>query len=143
MRHQCGAEHLEDARARYRAAGVDAEVLPFIDDMAAAYQWADFAVCRAGALTVAELAAAGLPAVLVPYPHAIDDHQFHNARWLERGGAARILRESELDAELLAGVLREWAGDPRRRAELAARAHGLALPDAARAVADACLEVAR
>lgn len=143
VRHQCGAEHLEDARAQYRAAGVEAELLPFIDDMAAAYQWADFAVCRAGALTVAELAAAGLPAVLVPYPHAIDDHQFHNARWLERGGAALILREAELDAALLAGMLRDWAGDSRRRAELAARARGLALPDAARAVADACLEVAR
>src|SRR5690606_22225128 len=105
VRHQCGAEHLEDARAQYRAAGVEAEVLPFIDDMAAAYRWADFAVCRAGALTVAELAAAGLPAVLVPYPHAIDDHQFHNARWLEQGGAALILREAELDPRRLAEVL--------------------------------------
>src|SRR5690606_3362762 len=103
-------------------------VLPFIDDMAAAYRWADFAVCRAGALTVAELAAAGLPAVLVPYPHAIDDHQFHNARWLEQGGAALILREAELDPRRLAEVLGDWGGDPGRRAALAARARGLAQP---------------
>lgn len=143
VRHQCGAEHLEDARAAYRAAGVEAEVLAFIDDMAAAYRWADFAVCRAGALTVAELAAAGLPAVLVPYPYAIDDHQYHNARWLERGGAALVLREAELDAQRLAAVVGAWAADPGQRAERAARARALALPEAARAVADACLEVAR
>lgn len=143
VRHQCGAEHLDEARAAYRAAGVEAEVLAFIDDMAAAYRWADFAVCRAGALTVAELAAAGLPAVLVPYPHAIDDHQYHNARWLEQGGAALVLRESELDPQRLAAVVGEWVAAPAERAARAERARALALPDAAARVADVCLEVAR
>ncbi len=143
VKHQCGAAHVEETRAQYRAAGVEAEVMPFIEDMAASYRWADLAVCRAGALTVAELAAAGLPAVLVPYPYAIDDHQYHNACWLERGGAAVIVRESELTPERLAATVHDWACDPQRRRELAVRARGLALPDAAQRVADACLEVAR
>lgn len=143
VRHQCGANHLDDARAAYRAAGIEAEVVPFIDDMAAAYHWADFAVCRAGALTVAELAAAGLPAILVPFPHAIDDHQYHNGQWLAQGGAALLIREAELNPRQLAAAIAELSGDPAHRAAMAANARALALPAAASAVADACLEVAR
>lgn len=143
VRHQCGAEHLDEARAAYRSAGLEAEVVAFIDDMAAAYRWADFAVCRAGALTVAELAAAGLPAILVPFPHAIDDHQYHNGRWLAQGGAAVLIREAELEPARLAAAIAELSGDPARRAAMAACARALALPAAASAVADACLEVAR
>lgn len=143
VRHQCGADHLDDARAAYRAAEVEAEVVPFIDDMAAAYRWADFAVCRAGALTVAELAAAGLPAILVPFPHAIDDHQYHNGRWLAAGGAAVLIREAELAPARLAAAIAELNGDPARRAAMAACARALALPAAASAVAAVCLEVAR
>lgn len=143
VRHQCGVSHLDDARAAYRAAGVEAEVVPFIDDMAAAYHWADFAVCRAGALTVAELAAAGLPAILVPFPHAIDDHQYHNGRWLAHSGAALLIREAELDPPRLAGAIAELSRDPTHRAAMAASARALALPAAASVVADVCLEVAR
>ena len=143
VRHQCGEAHVEAARAAYRDAGVAAEVVPFIADMAEAYGWADFAVCRAGALTVSELAAAGLPAILVPYPHAIDDHQYHNARWLEQGGAALLFREEALDSGRLAAAIADLSADPTRRAAMGAQAHALALPDAAQAVAAACLEVAR
>ena len=143
VRHQCGADHLDAARAAYRAAGIEAEVVPFIDDMAAAYRWADLAICRAGALTVAELAAAGLPAILVPFPHAIDDHQYHNGQWLAQAGAALLIREAELDPPRLAVALDALLGDAARRAAMAAGARALALPAAARVVADACLEVAR
>lgn len=143
VRHQCGEAHVEAARAAYRAAGVTAEVLPFIADMAEAYGWADFAVCRAGALTVSELAAAGLPAILVPFPHAIDDHQYHNARWLADAGAALVFREAGLDAGQLAEAIAGLATDAGRRAAMAAQARARALPDAAAAVAAACLEVAR
>ena len=143
VRHQCGEAHLAAARAAYAEAGVEAEVLPFIADMAEAYGWADFAICRAGALTVSELAAAGLPAILVPYPHAIDDHQYHNARWLVQGGAALLFREETLDSVQLAAAVAELSTDPPRRAAMATQARGLALPDAAQAVAAACLEVAR
>src|SRR5690606_18255599 len=80
VRHQAGERHLQAARAAYRDAGVEAEVVPFVQDMAEAYAWADLAICRAGALTLAELAAAGVPAILVPFPHAVDDHQTMNAQ---------------------------------------------------------------
>lgn len=143
VRHQCGEAHVEAARAAYRAAGVAVEVRPFIADMAEAYVWADFAVCRAGALTVSELAAAGLPAILVPFPHAIDDHQYHNARWLADAGAALVFREASLDAGQLAAAIAALTGDAGRRAAMAAQARGRARPDAAAAVAAACLEVAR
>ena len=106
--HQCGATHSETTRAAYARAGVEAEVVPFIADMASAYGWADFAVCRAGALTLAELAAAGLGAVLVPFPHAVDDHQTSNAEGFVEAGAAELVQERDLDASRFAGA----AGTP-------------------------------
>jgi len=142
VRHQAGARAAEAVRAAYARAGVAAEVTAFVEDMAEAYGWADLAVARAGALTVAELAAAGLGALLVPYPHAVDDHQRANARWLERAGAAEVVREP-LDPDALAGRLRALLAG---RAGLLARAQAarrLARPDAAARVAEACLEVAR
>ena len=142
VRHQAGARAVEAVRAAYAHAGVAAEVTAFVEDMAEAYGWADLVVARAGALTVAELAAAGLGALLVPYPHAVDDHQRANARWLERAGAAEVVREP-LDPERLAGRLRALLAD---RAGLLARAQAarrLARPDAAARVAEACLEAAR
>ena len=84
----------------------------FIDDMAEAYAWADLVVCRAGALTVSELAAVGLPAILVPYPHAVDDHQTGNARYLTEAGAARLLPQGDLTPETLSGQLNELLSDP-------------------------------
>src|ERR1700693_2092192 len=96
VRHQTGGRGLEAARAAYADARVEADVLPFIDDMAAAYAWADLAVCRAGAMTIAELQAAGLGAILVPLPVATDDHQTKNAEAMVRTGAARIIQERDL-----------------------------------------------
>jgi len=143
VRHQCGPRHLETARAAYAQAGVAAEVEPFIDDMAAAYAWADLVVGRAGAMSVAELAAAGVGALLVPFPHAVDDHQTRNARWLVEAGAAVVVQEHELDEVRLARELADVLGDRAALVERARRARALARPDAARAVAQAVLEVAR
>ncbi|MBM3391697.1 MAG: undecaprenyldiphospho-muramoylpentapeptide beta-N-acetylglucosaminyltransferase [Betaproteobacteria bacterium] len=139
--HQSGAKQIDALRAAYAVAGVEAELLPFIDDMAARYAAADLVVCRAGALTVAELAAAGVASVLVPFPHAVDDHQTGNARFLSDAGAAILLPQSELAPERLAALLRE-----QTRAKLAAmaqKARALAKPEATRYVAEICMEIAR
>lgn len=142
IRHQAGAGKEAAARAAYAAAGVEAEVVPFLDDMAAAYGWADLVVARAGALTVAELAAAGVPSILVPYPHAVDDHQAANAAWLAAAGAAWVVREAELDAPRLAGLLAQAAGDREGLVRMAEAARGRAVTDAAARVAEACLAAA-
>ena len=112
----------------------------FIEDMAEAYAWADLAVCRSGALTVAELAAAGVPGVLVPFPAAVDDHQTANARFLANRGAAVLVPESSLTPEFLAQQLRALAGpDRRRRDAMAEAARRAAMPGAAERLADLCL----
>ncbi len=100
--HQCGEKQLHACRQNYREAGVDAEVVSFIDDMREAYAWADLVVCRAGALTISELSAVGLASLLIPFPQAVDNHQYHNARFLEQNKAAQILPEADLSAENLA-----------------------------------------
>jgi UDP-N-acetylglucosamine--N-acetylmuramyl-(pentapeptide) pyrophosphoryl-undecaprenol N-acetylglucosamine transferase len=139
--HQTGVNNVETVRAGYAAAGVKAEILPFIDDMATRYASADLVLCRAGALTVAELAAAGVASLLVPYPHAVDDHQTHNARFLERTGGALLLPQPELSPQRLAQLL----GDLSRPqlASMAEKARGAALPEATRAVAQACQELVK
>lgn len=142
VRHQCGSRGVEEARAAYAQAGVAAEVVPFIDDMAASYGWADLAVCRAGALTVAELTAAGLGAVLVPFPHAVDDHQTRNAEVLLAVGAAELMQERDLQPQALAQRLQALLGDRNRQLAMAAAARTLAKPDAAQVIAHACMEVA-
>src|SRR5437016_7580971 len=101
LTHQSGAQHVDSLQRAYSAAGVPAKAFAFIEDMAAAYAEADLVVCRAGATTVAEIAAAGVASVLVPYPHAVDDHQTANARFLADAGAAILVPESELSAERL------------------------------------------
>ncbi len=141
--HQAGGRMLDSAAEAYRSAGVEGRLEPFIDDMAAAYGWADLVVCRAGALTVAELAAAGVGAILVPYPHAVDDHQHANGRFLEAGGAARLLSQAGLEAPALAALLDELLGDRQTLMSMARAARRLARPDAARQVAKLALEVAR
>ena len=141
--HQCGAGKDLDTTRLYREAQLDARVEPFIDDMAQAYRWADVAVCRAGALTLAELCCAGVPAILVPFPHAVDDHQFANAQWLERAGGAKVVRERDLDPSKLAALLSELVNDQPARARMAACAQRQARPDAAMQVADCCETVAR
>jgi UDP-N-acetylglucosamine--N-acetylmuramyl-(pentapeptide) pyrophosphoryl-undecaprenol N-acetylglucosamine transferase len=140
--HQCGNRGLDEARAAYAKAGVEAQVVPFIDDMAASYGWADLAVCRAGALTLAELAAAGLGAVLVPFPYAVDDHQTRNGEVLVAAGAAELMQENELDVHILAQRLESLLGDRSRLLAMAEAARTLAKPDAAQVIARACLEVA-
>jgi UDP-N-acetylglucosamine--N-acetylmuramyl-(pentapeptide) pyrophosphoryl-undecaprenol N-acetylglucosamine transferase len=140
--HQCGRRGVDEARGAYAEAGVVADVVPFIDDMAAAYAEADLAICRAGALTLAELTAAGLGALLVPFPHAVDDHQTRNAEALVAAGAAELIKESELDAQQLAKRLATLLIDRHSLAAMATAARTLAKPDAAQAIARACLEVA-
>jgi UDP-N-acetylglucosamine--N-acetylmuramyl-(pentapeptide) pyrophosphoryl-undecaprenol N-acetylglucosamine transferase len=141
--HQTGRNGYDETVAAYQSRGIEADVRPFIDDMAGAYGWADFAVCRSGALTVAELAAAGVPAVLVPFPAAVDDHQTRNAEHVVRAGAAVLLPERELTPVSLAATLRELleAGRPRL-AKMAAAARGTAITDADERLADACVAAA-
>ncbi|MBQ4855326.1 undecaprenyldiphospho-muramoylpentapeptide beta-N-acetylglucosaminyltransferase [Rhodanobacter sp. B2A1Ga4] len=140
--HQCGSRGLDEAREAYAQAGVEAQVVAFIDDMAGTYGWADLAVCRAGALTLAELAAAGLGAVLVPFPHAVDDHQTRNGEVLMAAGAAELMQENELDVQILAQRLASLLDDRQRLLAMAEAARTLAKPDAAQVIARACLEVA-
>lgn len=138
IRHQCGDRWLEQTRQAYVEAGVDAEVVPFIDDMAAAYQWAHLVVCRAGAMTVSELAAVAKPALFIPFPYAIDDHQTANADWLVAQGAAQLLSESELaqrGGNLLAAMLQ-----PPQLAALHRNARALPRQDATRRICDLCEE---
>lgn len=139
--HQAGSRHLDEARDHYRDAGVTARVEPFIDDMAAAYGWADLVLCRAGALTVAELAAAGVGAILVPYPYAVDDHQTRNAAYLADAGAALVVQQRELTRESLRDLLASFV-DRSRLLAMAQAARRLAQPQAATAVAEQCWEAA-
>jgi UDP-N-acetylglucosamine--N-acetylmuramyl-(pentapeptide) pyrophosphoryl-undecaprenol N-acetylglucosamine transferase len=140
--HQCGAGKAEDTSRRYAAQEVEARVESYIENMAEAYAWADLVVCRAGALTIAELAAAGVGAVLVPYPFAVDDHQTANGRYLADAGAAILVPQTELTAERLAGLLDGLLGSRERLRAMAEAARGVANPDATRRVAELCLEAA-
>jgi len=140
--HQTGSADVAAVRDAYTAAGIEARVEAFVEDMAAAYAWADVVICRSGALTVAELAVVGAAAVLVPYPHATDDHQTGNARFLADAGAAILLPQDSLTAERLAGLLNDFAQQRHMLLEMACRAHQLAMPDAARRVAELCLQAA-
>ncbi|MDR3386971.1 MAG: undecaprenyldiphospho-muramoylpentapeptide beta-N-acetylglucosaminyltransferase [Rudaea sp.] len=142
VRHQCGTKLADAARAAYADARVQASVEPFIEDMAAAYAWADLIVCRAGALTLAELAAVGVGSVLVPFPFAVDDHQSRNADAMVAVGAALLLPEAEATGPRIAAVLTDLLGDRARLLTMAAAARTLAKPDAAARIADACLRVA-
>jgi len=142
VRHQCGERTLDIARAAYAEHDVDVELVPFIEDMAAAYAWADLVICRAGALTIAELCAVGAPALLVPYPAAVDDHQTANAQPLAKAGAAQIVPESEMTPEHLAKLLREWLQSRAELAQRATKARALASPDALRRISEVCLEQA-
>jgi UDP-N-acetylglucosamine--N-acetylmuramyl-(pentapeptide) pyrophosphoryl-undecaprenol N-acetylglucosamine transferase len=139
VRHQCGEKLRGDAERAYVRAGVAATVEPFIADMAAAYANADLVVCRAGALTLAELCAAGVGSVLVPFPQAVDDHQTRNAEYLVERGAALLLPQGDALAEELRVILAALAADPARRRAMAEAARALARPDAAERVADAVL----
>ena len=144
--HQTGKQHFTAVKQAYAQAGVQADIKPFIDEMAKHYANADLVICRAGALTIAELAAAGVASILIPFPSAVDDHQTRNAEFLSRRGAAVLLPQSELSAEKLAQLLGEFAaGEPGRKKLLAMaqQARSLVKADAAIAVARVCSELAQ
>ena len=137
--HQTGLRHIEAARKAYAAVGVEVRLDAFIEDMSAAYQWADLVLCRAGALTIAELAAVGVASILVPYPYAVDDHQTSNAHYLVDAGAAILLQQSNMTPRRLGEQL-QLLQHPDRLISMARRAREKAMPDAARCVADFCVD---
>jgi UDP-N-acetylglucosamine--N-acetylmuramyl-(pentapeptide) pyrophosphoryl-undecaprenol N-acetylglucosamine transferase len=139
--HQSGARHVEKLKQNYQAVAVEADVRDYISDMAEVYDWCDLAITRAGALTVAELAAAGVPALLVPYPHAVDDHQTTNARFLVAAGAAELLPQADLSAAQLARILQQL--DSQKLFSMSQAAKSLAKPDATMAVAQLCMGLAK
>ncbi len=139
--HQAGAKHIDQLQANYQKAGVTSDTRAFIDDMAAMYGWCDLVICRAGALTVAELAAAGVASILVPFPHAVDDHQTSNARYLSDAGAALLLPQHTLNTTDLAKTI---SGLTRKKLlEMALKARALGKPDATMDVARMCEELVR
>ena len=142
IKHQAGTRNHDDAAAAYQREAVTAEVVAFIDDMAAAYEWADLVICRAGALTVSELSLAGRGAMLVPYPYAIDDHQTRNAEWLVVNKAAVICQQSELSEEKVVTFIDSMNRDRSRLVEMARQAKLLARPNAAEVVANYCQQAA-
>lgn len=143
VRHQAGEKWIDSARKSYAEANVRADVRPFIEDMAEAYAWADLVICRAGALTISELAAAGVGAILVPFPAAVDDHQTHNARYLVSEGAAVLMPDREVTAERLADELQKLCAGRGKLLAMADRARLLARPHAAEELAESCLRFAR
>ena len=138
--HQAGEKHIEALKANYAAVGVAAHCVSFIEDMAGAYEWADLVICRSGALTVAELAAAGVASILVPFPHAVDDHQTGNARFLVNVGGAFLLPQGELTPQAIA-LIRNYSRG--QLLEMAEKARSLAKPDATEEVANICAEIAK
>lgn len=146
VRHQCGEKHVDATRENYQWLErqendhISVQVLPFIKDMAANYQWADLVICRSGALTVSEIAAAGVASLLVPYPYAVDDHQTANAAYLANEGAAFLVQQKELDKERLAEILMKL--DSNTIGQMAIKARQLAITHAAQVVAEECLELA-
>jgi len=154
--HQTGEKNFTSTTAFYREANVvishDAadsdtgenfnhkvKVEAFIDDMPAVYKWADLVICRSGAMTVFELAAAGVASVLIPYPHAVDDHQTQNALYLERAGAAIIKQQDGLTADWIVELLDDFSANREKLKEMAIAARKLAIPGSAKTIADACL----
>jgi UDP-N-acetylglucosamine--N-acetylmuramyl-(pentapeptide) pyrophosphoryl-undecaprenol N-acetylglucosamine transferase len=136
VKHQTGEAMFETVTAAYQQLNISVEVLKFIDDMSAAYQWADLLICRSGAMTVSEVAAAGLPAIFVPLPHAIDDHQTANAHYLTDAGAGVMLLQKELTAEKLASVIKQSIPELNR---MGLAAKNKARLDATKMVCDCCM----
>ena len=138
--HQTGLKNIESAKIFYSDLNVEAKVEAFIDDMASVYEWADLVICRAGAMTVFELAAAGIASILVPYPHAVDDHQTHNAHYLESTGAAIIKQQKELTTDWLIEVINDFSGNREKLLNMSIAARKLAIPGSAKKIAEACLD---
>ena len=139
--HQAGEKHLDALKKHYADAGVQGELVAFIDDMARRYAEADLVICRAGAVTVAELSAGGVPSILVPFPHAVDDHQTANGKFLADHGAAFLIQQRDLTPQTLAQTIQRL--DRSRLLDMARKARALGKPDAARVVAERCMSIAR
>jgi len=138
--HQTGPTKRQAAEQSYDRCGVQGKIEDYIEDMATAYAWADLVLCRAGALTIAELATSGVASILVPYPYAVDDHQTANARILTAGGGAVLLQQSDLSAARLASLLKHFSRGRQELVNMALAARALAMPNAAETVAEICLE---
>jgi len=143
VRHQTGEQHMEGAKKAYQSKEIDVNLTAFIKDMAGAYEWADIVICRAGALTVSELCAAGLGAVLVPFPHAVDDHQTANAQFMVDCHAAYCIQQRELTAEQLADIVRQFAQSPEKRLSMAKAAYSLRKVQVAEKIFDILLDVVK
>jgi len=139
--HQSGVKHIDALKGNYEKAGVAVDARAFIDDMAEMYAWADFVICRSGALTVAEVSAVGLGALMVPFPFAVDDHQTTNAAYLAEAGAALLVKQNELSVEKLVGILSRL--DREQCLDMARKARALGKPEATSNVSVICKEVAR
>ena len=139
--HQAGEKHLDALRKHYADAGVQGELVAFIDDMARRYAEADLVICRAGAVTIAELSAGGMASILVPFPHAVDDHQTANGKFLADHGAAILIQQRDLTPQTLAQTIQRL--DRSRLLDMARKARALGKPDAARVVAERCMSIAR
>jgi UDP-N-acetylglucosamine--N-acetylmuramyl-(pentapeptide) pyrophosphoryl-undecaprenol N-acetylglucosamine transferase len=139
--HQSGEKHLDALNKHYQEAGVQGELVAFIDDMARRYAEADLVICRAGAVTIAELSAGGMASLLVPFPHAVDDHQTANGKFLADRGAALLIQQRDLTPQTLARVIQGL--DRSRLLDMARKARALGKPDAARVVAERCMSIAR
>lgn len=141
VRHQAGDSNLVSARESYELEAVDAQVVPFIEDMAAAYEWADLVICRSGALTVSELAAAGVASLLIPYPFAVDDHQTRNAEYLSAAGAAFLIQQRDLTEHSLAQLILKKLSNRETLQKMAVTARQLAMTNATEKVVKRCMEV--
>lgn len=141
--HQAGKNKHEELIADYKNDEVSARVDEFIKDVSAAYEWADIIICRAGALTVSEVAVAGIPAIFIPYPYAIDNHQFHNAEWLVKNEASHLIEQKDLTIDKLNGLLKTLLSDESQLNEMSARLKKLAIPDATDKVVWVCEKACR
>ena len=139
--HQTGKRHLDVTLKAYEQDELNARVVPFIDDMAKAYGWADLVLCRSGALTVSELAAVGVASILVPYPHAVDDHQTVNAQFLVDAGAAELIQQADLTVERLAALLERFSSDRQQVIKMAEAAYSKRQTDSVEKVIEQCYEV--
>ena len=138
--HQAGEKHIAALQANYEAAGVDADAKAFINNMAEMYAWADVVICRAGALTIAELACVGVASILVPFPYAVDDHQTYNGQYLSDAGAALLIQQTEFSVQKATEMLRSLTRDSCL--QMAIKAKQLAKPEATATVAKICMEMA-
>ena len=141
--HQTGEKHYEEAKSLYETMGIRANIVPFVKDMAQVYSWADMVLCRAGALTVAELCAAGLGAIFVPFPHAVDDHQTANADYMVKHDAALCVQQKDLTESVLADIVERFASSPVKRLEMAEAAYRLRMVHVTEKIFKICEEISR